>query len=69
VEAFTSGDYIALHAALNLRPWETSPLPIEVTMLGVSWGPYPFGDEGIHGWSQAQDLRRELEARVGDAQD
>ena len=27
---------MALHQALGLRPWEASPLPIEVTPLGVS---------------------------------
>ena len=29
VEAFRAGDWIALHRALRLRPWEASPLDVQ----------------------------------------
>ncbi len=35
VDAFRAGDYLGLHRALGLAPWETSPLPSDVTALGV----------------------------------
>lgn len=51
VEAFRAGDYTALHRALNLRPWEDSP-------LDVDFDPPP--DWANDSWPQAVELRREL---------
>jgi hypothetical protein len=36
IDAWMRADYMALHIVLDLHPWETSPLPIEITPLGVS---------------------------------
>ena len=62
VEAYIAGDYMRLHRALGLMPWECSPLPDEVCGLGVDQGPRPAYYDERHGWEQAQELQRELEA-------
>jgi hypothetical protein len=36
IAAWQACDYMALHCALGLRPWEASPLSSEVDALGVS---------------------------------
>ena len=61
VEAYRAGDYMRLHAALGLKPWECSPLPVEVDGLGVDQGPRPSYYDERHGWEQAQELQLELE--------
>ncbi len=63
VEAFQAGDYTALHLALGLRPWETSPLPVSVTALGVDQDAPPHWMTTEHhnaDWRQAQGLQRAL---------
>jgi hypothetical protein len=61
IEAFGAGDYHRLHSALGLRPWEASPLPLEVHGLGVSDGPPPpWWNRHDESWEQAQQLRRDL---------
>lgn len=35
IAAWEAADYHALHAALGLDPWDASPLPEEITALGV----------------------------------
>lgn len=61
IEAFEAGDYLRLHAALGLRPWEPSPLPLSVTPLGVHQDEPPTG---LTGWAtsypKAQELQRQL---------
>ena len=61
VEAYRQGDYMRLHRALGLMPWECSPLPVEVDGLGVDQGPRPSYYDERHGWEQSQELQRELE--------
>jgi len=68
VEAFRAGDYMALHHALGLAPWEASPLPASITPLGVDPnGPKQWrdGQDNIETWSQAVELQRELQAAAG----
>ena len=65
-EAFAAGDYKRLHRALGLKPWEASPLPIDVTALGVDQGePPPWETLHAASWRQAQALQRELLKIVG----
>jgi hypothetical protein len=72
VAAYEARDYLALHRALSLKPWQASPLPLELTALGVDQGRAP--DEGTAfalSWPLAQQLQREIEqalrnARAGD---
>jgi hypothetical protein len=67
VEAFKAGDYRALHRALGLAPWEASPLPIEVTALGVDQGPPgPGADLWVESWPKAQELQRLLLQEVAE---
>ena len=33
VEAYIAGDYMRLHVALGLMPWQCSPLQVEITCL------------------------------------
>ena len=61
VEAYIAGDYMRLHRALGLMPWECSALPDEVHGLGVDQGPRPSYCDERHGWEHAQELQRELE--------
>jgi len=35
IAAWEAADYLALHRALDLAPWDASPLPYEITALGV----------------------------------
>lgn len=63
IEAFLAGDYLALHRALRLRPWQWSPLPVEISALGVDYGPAPDYANAAE-WRRAQELRRAIEARI-----
>ena len=56
VEAFISEDCCRLHKALDLRPWQVSPLDADD---GPS--PWPRGNAGDLSWPNAQELRRLLE--------
>jgi hypothetical protein len=62
IAAYRAGDYMRLHRALGLMPWECSPLPEAVHGLGVNQGPRPSCWDDWHGYEQAQELQRELEA-------
>ena len=35
IAAWKRADFMALHRLLNLKPWQSSPLPLEITRLGV----------------------------------
>jgi hypothetical protein len=35
IRAWKNADYMPLHIALDLAPWQSSPLPTEVTVLGI----------------------------------
>jgi hypothetical protein len=61
IEAWKACDYTRLQQALGLHPAHCSPLPLEVTALGVSQDLEPQG-KGIRNNSllAAQDLQREL---------
>ncbi len=61
VEAFRARDFHRLHSALNLAPWETSPIEVR---NGPS--PWPAGSGGDDSWPKAQELRRELMAAVAE---
>lgn len=67
VAAFKAGDYLALHRALRLRPWEASPLPRETEALGVDDGPCQWGPNTLYGesWPRAQELQRRLMTAAG----
>ena len=64
IEAYRAGDDLGLHRALGLNPWECSPLPLEVTPLGVDQGPPPKYEAHPNAWAKAQELQRELEKAV-----
>ena len=52
--AFKAGDYLALHAALGLKPWQVSPLDADGEC------PYPLSSAGGATWGESQKLRQEL---------
>lgn len=60
IEAYRERDYMRLHRALGLKPWECSPLPGDP--LGVDQFERPHYVMDSHGWETAQRLQRELEA-------
>jgi len=67
--AWRRGDFHELHNALGLKPWETSPLPVAITALGVHQGDPPEWLDSKHGradWLKAQELQRHLYAVAGD---
>ena len=62
VAAWQAADYRTLHCALGLRPWEASPLPREITALGV----HP-GDERPDSelpWDQSKPVALELQRQL-----
>jgi len=59
VGAYRRDDYLALHRALGLKVWETSPLWADRDEPG--WG---AGTAGNMSWPQARELRAQLEAAV-----
>ena len=60
VEAYRRDDYLGLHRALGLRPWETSPLWADHENCGQE------GTARAITWPQAVELRRQLEAALKD---
>src|SRR6516164_5847274 len=60
VDAWMRADYMTLHIVLDLHPWETSPLPIEITPLGVSEDLIDSDDSRYQGDLKALKLQREL---------
>ena len=70
IAAWKAADYMALHRALGLHPWQASPLPDTITSLGVSEEMAANIDpDTAQGWeqsySQAIELQRELIAVAG----
>jgi len=65
IAAWKAADYIGLHRALNLAPWEASPLPRRVTGLGVDAGMAVDPNSNWRGVGQALELQRELLAVAG----
>src|SRR6516225_5369543 len=60
VDAWMRTDYMALHIALGLHPWETSPLPIEITPLGVDEKQIDPDDSRYQEGLKALKLQREF---------
>jgi hypothetical protein len=62
IVAWHACDFGELHMALNLAPWNYSPLPVEVTALGVTQGlpPDHLLAHQVADWRDAQALQREL---------
>ena len=60
IEAWRSCNFDTLHKALDLRPWERSPLPREVSSLGCSEGEESDSGPSHESWHQAIELQREL---------
>ncbi len=69
VEAFRAGDFLRLHQALGLQPWEVSPLPLSIQALGCDQNPPPDWAHPSSGWfdswEQAQELQRLLMKAAG----
>ena len=67
VEAYRAGDFMALHIALGLAPWEPSPLPLSIEPLGIDPDNPPMPSNGGC-WDDAYpkilELHRLLEAAV-----
>lgn len=63
IEAYQAHDYLALHRALGLYPWEMSPLPNDPLGCNPDWE-MPEHTTNLFELSfpQAVDLQRELEA-------
>ena len=64
LEAFEAGDWIALHRALGLRPWQPSPLDA-ATPEAPEWAGRL--DAWREGWPLARELRAELINYVGNS--
>ncbi|WP_192243599.1 hypothetical protein [Mesorhizobium silamurunense] len=62
VEAFKANDYLALHRALSLRPWEMSPLPRDIEPLGCDPERPPNSRTTLfdQSYEQAVELQRAL---------
>ena len=64
LEAFKAGDPISLHRALGLKPWDRSPLDID---LAVKPPTEPRATAYLQTWPQAYELREALEAALRSA--
>ena len=63
VEAFRAGDFIGLHRALGLAPWQASPLPSPASPLGVDPAVPPSPTDGTAwavSWPLAVELQKDL---------
>jgi hypothetical protein len=60
IAAWKAGDYMDLHRALALRPWEPSPLDVNPERP-----PQPDGRMWTAAWPLVAELRRELLRLVG----
>lgn len=70
IDAWKAADFIALHRALGLHPWEASPLPDTIISLGVSEEKVAEADPNsnrffVRSYPQALELQRELLAVAG----
>ena len=54
IEAFHAGDRKALHRALDLKPWQSSPIDADGDC------PWPDGSMGFASWALASELRTEI---------
>ena len=61
IEAYVAGDYMRLHRALGLKPYQMSPLPLSVEPLGCDPDEPPTGRPGT-GWEASWPLACELQA-------
>jgi hypothetical protein len=57
-DAFELGDYIGLHRALGLKPWEPSPFDI------AGGNPYGMHSTWDTAWTKVADLNTDLEALI-----
>jgi len=66
VDAWKRADFTALHLLLRLGPWEASPLPLEISLLGCSQDDelpeYPPDRQSLE---RSQALQRQLLAVAG----
>jgi hypothetical protein len=68
IGAWKRADFDALHRLLGLKPWEASPLPIEVTALGCCEDDLPVepnSDLGDQSLPKAVALQRQFLAGAG----
>jgi hypothetical protein len=67
IDAWKRADYSALHSALGLHPFERSPLPIEITVLGVDEDTHDvdFRERLNQSVPKALKLQRQLLAIAG----
>ena len=67
VAAFQAGDWLGLHGALNLKPWEASPLDVEPSdkdlRSGSMW--HRSVDQALNLRSQLVQAGRPLISRTG----
>ncbi len=59
IEAYCAGDWMALHRALDLRPWQINPIDVDPGTPPPDGGS-PWADS----FPKALQLRAELEAAV-----
>ena len=65
IDAWKRADFMALHIALDRHPWERSPLPIEITVLGIDEDDLDPEDENYKSDLKALKLQKELLAIAG----
>lgn len=64
--AYQIGDYLALHRALKLKPWEPSPLSLADSPLGVDQGSPPewMTSRQREDYRKAQAIQRQLDRHL-----
>lgn len=64
IASYVAGDYHRLHGLLRLPPWHPSPLPLDVTPLGVDQEVPPAWENYPQLYVAAQALQREIEIAI-----
>jgi hypothetical protein len=65
IEAYQDGDFLRLHRALGLKPWERSPLPQSVTPQSVGEEPPgPNASAWDASWWQAKAIQELILAEI-----
>lgn len=65
IEAFRAGDWLGLHRALGLAPWQPSPIDTD-TPEPPAWATQRGKTGWAEEWPMVFELRQALDARAGD---
>jgi hypothetical protein len=71
IEAWRAGDFHGLNRAFKIRPWQRTPWPLRLTLLGADPKRPPRSPSGPYdeSWSRAVEFQRALLEAAGEPPD